>query len=116
MHVYLDNIFVYSESIEEHKEHLCVVFERRRKAKLYLKWQKCDLYADHVDCLGHVIDREGIHIDEDKLICIRDWRVPRNYNNIQRIVGLVNYIRSFLPDITAYTGPLLSIREFGWLG
>ena len=37
MHVYLDNIFIYSESIEEHKEHLCVVFERLRKAKLYLK-------------------------------------------------------------------------------
>jgi len=56
MHIYLDDIFVYSESIEEHEEHLRAVFERLRQAKLYLEWKKCDLYADHVDCLGHIID------------------------------------------------------------
>ena len=83
MHVYLDDIFVYSEFIEEHEEHLCVVFERLRKAKLYLKWKKYNLYADCVDCLGHIIDQEEIHIDEDKLVHIRDWRVPCNYNDIQ---------------------------------
>ena len=78
MHVYLDDIFVYSKSIEEHKEHLRVVFERLRKAKLYLKWKKCNLCADHMDCLSHIIDQEGIHIDENKLIRIGDWRVPHN--------------------------------------
>ena len=83
MHVYLDDIFVYSESIEEHEEHLRVVFERLRQAKLYLKWKKCDLYANCMDCLGHIIDRDGIHVDEDKLTCIRDWRIPRNYNDLQ---------------------------------
>ena len=68
MHAYIDDIFVYSDSIEEHEEHLRIVFERLRKFKLYLKWTKCQLYADRIDCLGHVIDREGIHIDQDKLI------------------------------------------------
>jgi hypothetical protein len=43
MHVYLDNIFVYSNSIEEHEEHLCLIFERLREHQLYLKWAKCDL-------------------------------------------------------------------------
>jgi len=113
MHIYLDDIFVYSESIEEHKEHLRVVFERLRQAKLYLKWKKCDLYANRMDCLSHIIDRNGIHVDEDKLARIRDWRIPHNYNNIQRFVGLVNYIGAFLPDITAYTGPLLLMPQNG---
>ena len=67
MHVYLDDIFVYSNSIEEHKEHLWLIFERLREQKLFLKWVKCDLYADKVDCLGHIIDREGIHVDMDKV-------------------------------------------------
>jgi len=115
MHVYLDDIFVYSESIEEHEEHLRVVFERLRQAKLYLKWKKCDLYANCMDCLGHIIDRDGIHVDEDKLTCIRDWRIPRNYNDLQWFVGLVNYIGSFLPNIMAYTGPLLSMTQNGAL-
>ena len=47
---------------------------------------------DYIDCLGHIIDQKGIHVDMDKLARIRDWRVPRNYNDIQRFVGLVNYI------------------------
>ena len=76
MHVYLDDIFVYSNSIEEHEEHLRIVFERLREHKLYLKWAKCDLYADKVDCLGHIIDKEGIHVDTDKVARIRDWRIP----------------------------------------
>ena len=113
MHVYLDDIFIFSETIEEHEKHLRVIFERLREAKLYLKWKKCDLYADRIDCLGYIIDRDGIHIDEDKLARIRDWRIPRNYNDIQRFVGLVNYIGTFLPDVTAYTGPLLSMTQNG---
>ena len=96
MHVYLDNIFVYLNTIEEHEEHLHLVFERLREHQLYLKWAKCDLYADRVDCLGHIIDQQGIHVDTDKVAHIREWRTPWNYNDIQRFVGLVNYIGTFL--------------------
>jgi len=74
MHVYLDDIFVYSNTIKEHEEHLRLVFERLREHQLYLKWAKCDLYADRVDCLRHIIDKEGIHVDTDKVARIRKWR------------------------------------------
>ena len=76
MHVYLDNIFIYSNSIEEHEEHLRLVFERLREHQLFLKWVKCDLYADKVDCLGHIIDKDGIHVDTDKVAHIREWHTP----------------------------------------
>jgi hypothetical protein len=59
-----------------------------------------------MDCLGHVIDDNGIHPDVDKLQRIRDWRTPRNYHDVQRFVGLVNYVANFLPDVTAYTAPV----------
>ena len=113
MHVYLDDIFIFSDTIEEHEQHLRVVFERLRQHSLYLKWKKCELYADKVDCLGHIIDDQGIHPDSDKLARIREWRTPRNYNDIQRFVGLVNYIGAFLPDITTYTGPLMAMTQNG---
>lgn len=113
IHVYLDDMFIFSETIEEHEEHLREVFERLRKAQLYLKWSKCELYAERIDCLGHIIDDEGIHADADKLHRIREWRTPRNYNDIQRFVGLVNYLASFLPVISAYTGPLMSMTQNG---
>ena len=113
LHVYLDDLFVYSNSIEEHEQHLQQVFERLQKHVLTLKWEKCDLYASRVDCLGHIIDDNGIHVDSTKLQRILEWRTPRNYNDIQRFVGLVNYLGAFLPDVTAYTGPLMSMLQNG---
>ena len=113
MHVYLDNIFIYSNTIEEHEEHLQIVFERLRQQELYMKWEKCKLYADKIDCLRHTIDNEGIHVDIDKVAWIKDWRTPCNYNDIQQFIGLVNYIGNFLPDIMVYTRPLLAMMQNG---
>ena len=113
MHVYLDNIFIYLNSIEEHEEHLCLIFERLKEHQLFLKWAKCNLYADKVDCLGHIINKDGIHVDTDKVAHIRKWCTPRNYNDIQCFIGLVNYIGNFLSDITAYTGLLLAMTQNG---
>jgi len=76
MHMYLDNIFVYSNTIEEHEEHLQFIFEKLQEFSLYLKWAKCDLYAERVDCLSHIIDKEGIHVDSDKVARIWEWRTP----------------------------------------
>jgi hypothetical protein len=113
VHVYLDDIFVFSTSPEEHEKHLKEVFDHLRSNSLYLKWAKCDLYSKSIDCLGHIIDDEGIHPDVDKLACIVDWRTPRDYNDIQQFVGLVNYVANFLPDVTTYFGPLMSMTQNG---
>jgi hypothetical protein len=90
-----------------------VVFEHLRANCLYLKWAKCDLYAEKIDCLGHIIDKDGIHADVDKISRIWDWRVPCNYNDVQRFIGLINYLGNFLPDVTAYTGPILAMTQNG---
>ena len=113
LHVYLNNIFVHSETPEEHEAHLCIIFKHLRNAQLYLKWLKCDLYADQVDCGGYIIDKDGIHADTDKLAHICEWHTPQSYNDIQCFEGLVNYLASFLPDITHYTGPLLAMTQNG---
>ena len=112
-HAYLDDVFSFTGTIEEHERCLRVVFTRLRENKLHLKWSKCELYAKRMECLGHVIDDNGIHPDVDKLQRIRDWRTPRNYHDIQRFVGLVNYVANFLPDITTYTAPLQSMTRNG---
>src|SRR6266481_6150482 len=73
IHVYLDDIFIYSSSIEEHKGHLAQVFNKLHKAQLYLSRDKVDLYSKRMDCLGHLITDVGIHADADKIQKIRDW-------------------------------------------
>ena len=55
-HVYLDDIFIYSHSIEEHKKHLGIVFQWLRDHRLFLSKSKVDLYSKRLECLSHIID------------------------------------------------------------
>ena len=63
VHVYLDDIFVFSNMLEEHERHLRLVLDALTKAEFYLERDKCDLYAVRLDCLGHMIDKHGVHAD-----------------------------------------------------
>jgi len=114
LHAYLDDLFVYSNSVDEHEKHLTLVFNKIRKFQFYLKEEKCELYAEQVDCLGHW----GLHADADKMTWIHNWRQPRNYNDVQKFVGLIQYLAHFLPDILSYMGPLSAMSKnsqpFAW--
>ena len=59
-----------------------------------------------MECLGHIIDNRGIHADADKMQHIREWRQPRMFNDMQRFLGLVQYLAHYMPDVTTYTTPL----------
>jgi hypothetical protein len=111
VHVYLDDIFMFSDSIEEHQNHLGLVLNKLREHSLYLRADKCELYAEKVECLGHMIDEHGLHTDSDKMARIREWKTPHNYLEVQRFLGLVQYLAHFLPDISAYTSPLSAMTR-----
>jgi RNase H-like domain found in reverse transcriptase/Reverse transcriptase (RNA-dependent DNA polymerase) len=120
VYVYIDDIFIYSYSIEEHEEHLGLVFAKLREAHLFLtsNRDKIDLYSPRMECLGHIIDDKGIHADSDKMSRIREWRRPRSFEEVQRFLGLVQYLAHYMPDISAYTTPLSGCtrnnRPFIW--
>ena len=109
--MYLDDIFIYSTTIEEHEQHLQLVFEVLRTHCFFLSKNKVDLYSVQMDCLGHMIDDMGIHVNMDKMKLIREWPRPLNYNDVQRFNGVVNYISQFMPDVTAYTSPLAAMSK-----
>ena len=120
VHCYQDDIFVYSDTLEEHLEHLKIVFDRLRALRLYLSRnpEKIDILSTKTDCLGFIVDDEGIHMDPAKVDMIKGWRTPRSYHDIQRFNGVIQYLAQFLPLITDYTAPLTSMcsnnREFIW--
>jgi len=119
VHVYLDDIFVYSNSLEEHEEHLRMVYEKLKEWEFFLEKSKLDLYSKKMECLGHIIDDNGIHADPDKMSRVRNWPVPKDKHELQRFLGLVQYLAHFMPDVTAWTGPLAAIQgdsgSFVWL-
>lgn len=113
VHVYLDDIFVFSDTLDEHVNHLDWVLTKLQENKLYLSPTKCALFSARVLCLGHVIDDKGLHADTDKMARVRNWPVPRNYHDVQRFLGLVQYLAHFMPNLASYTAPLSSITRNG---
>ena len=71
--VYLDDILVFSKSVEEHAKHLKQVLARLRKRKLYAKLSNCFFFRDSVEFLGHVVSKDGVQVDPKKVSVIRDW-------------------------------------------
>jgi hypothetical protein len=120
IHCYQDDIFVFSDTLEEHLEHLKIVFDRLRSLKLYLSRNrtKIDILSVKTDCLGFIVDDQGIHMDPAKVDLIKNWRTPRSYHDIQKFNGVIQYLAQFLPRVTDYTAPLTSMcsnnREFVW--
>ncbi|GJR86307.1 putative reverse transcriptase domain-containing protein [Tanacetum coccineum] len=70
--VFIDDILVYSRDEEEHGKHLKIILELLKKKRLYAKFSKCDFWLDSVQFLGHVIDRNGVHVDPAKIKAIRN--------------------------------------------
>ena len=67
IHVYLDDIFIFSNSLEEHIEHIIPALLQLREAHSFLSRSKVDVFSNNVDFLGHVIDDKGIHTESDKM-------------------------------------------------
>ena len=75
--VFIDDILIYSESQEEHVEHVRVVLEILREHQLYGKLSKCEFWLDEVQFLGHVISVQGIAVDPAKIETVVKWERPQ---------------------------------------
>ncbi len=71
--VHIDDILIYSGSLEEHVEHLRKVFQKLKENKLYAKFEKCEFGVTKVDFLGHRITQKGLKMDDHKVKEILDW-------------------------------------------
>ena len=76
--VYLDDILIYSKNEEEHAEHLRLVLEKLREHQLYAKFSKCEFWLPEVTYLGHVISKDGIAVNPERVQAILDWTPPKN--------------------------------------
>ncbi len=109
MVVYIDDILVYSNSMEEHVEHLRKVFQRLRENKLYAKFEKCEFRVSEVDFLGHSITQEGLKMDDRKVKAILDWEPPRSVPALRLFLGLASYYRKFIKNFGNIATPLTNL-------
>ena len=104
--VYLDDILVYSDSEEEHLEHLRLVFEALQKHSLYARPDKCVFDQPNVEFCGHIVGQGIVRVLDSKVKAIKEWPQPRNVQEVRQFYGLVNYYRRFIRYLSIIAAPL----------
>ncbi|KAJ9547205.1 hypothetical protein OSB04_019748 [Centaurea solstitialis] len=108
---FIDNILIYSRSKEGHEQHLRLILELLKTKKLYAKFSKCEFWIREVHFLGHVVNKEGIHVDPAKIEAIKKWEAPKTPTEIRQFLGLVGYYRRFIANFSKIAQPLTMLTQ-----
>lgn len=104
--VYLDDIVVFSSSLQEHMTHLKLVFQKLAQANLKLQIEKSEFLKKEIEYLGHIVTAEGIKPNPKKIEAIKKFPIPQTKKEIKSFLGLLGYYRKFIRDFARITKPL----------
>ena len=108
-YVFIDDVIVYGNTIEEHARRLGHVLERFERANLKLQPGKCVFAQPQVEYLGYIVSREGIRASPDKTQAVRNFPVPRNVKEVRSFLGLASFYRRLVPNIAQIAKPMTGL-------
>lgn len=109
--VYMDDVIVYSKSMESHIEDLKKVMNMINQAGLKLHYDKCSFGQEKVNYLGYVISNNLISTDQNKIKAINQFPLPKTMKQLKSFLGLANYYRRFIPSFSALCAPLYELTR-----
>ena len=109
--VYLDDIIIFSRTVEYHWQRLTEVLQRLKKAGLKIKPSKCHLLCKSVRYLGYVVSEKGIAADADKIKCVENWPTPTDRESLRQFLGFASYYRKFIRNFADIAAPLHALTE-----
>ena len=111
--VYLDDILIFSQSLQEHLHHIRQVLQTLRKHQLCENLEKFTFGMTQVQYMGYIIDEQGVHVDPAKIQVIRDWSSPTTLIELRSFLGLANFYRRFVLGFSHITWPLSPATKGG---
>lgn len=104
--VFLDDLIVFSDTLEEHERRLLRVLHRLREYGLKLSPEKCTFFQTSVKYLGHIVSSSGVETDPEKVAVLKTWPVPKNLKELRSFLGFSEYYRRFIRDYAVIVKPL----------
>ena len=109
--IYLDDIIVWSNSIEELTGRLETLLARAKQYNITFNPEKCWIGLKEVEYVGHVIDQTGLSFTKEKLNKVGEFRLPSNAKDLRRFLGLASYFREHVKGFTELAHPLREMME-----
>lgn len=107
--VFLDDIIVFSKTLEEHETRLTNVLSRLRENGLKLSPEKCRFFQTSVRYLGHIVSRNGVETDPQKTEALKTWPRPQTLKDLRSFLGFSGYYRRFVEGYSKIVKPLTNL-------
>ncbi|KAE8262023.1 hypothetical protein A4X09_0g7551, partial [Tilletia walkeri] len=104
--VYLDDILIFSETLDDHKQHVGQILKLLQDEQLYAARQKCELFKRSTEFLGHIVSGDGVSMDPKKTESIDSWPTPTCVRDIQVFLGMANFYRRFIKNFSTMAEPM----------
>ena len=102
---YLDDICIFSSSVNEMLDRIALVFGRLKEFNLKIKPKK-SFFFQSVLFLGHLLSKDGILPNPEKVSKVKDWLIPKSAKVVHSFLGLACYNRRFIPQFSKWASPL----------
>ncbi|XP_073064007.1 uncharacterized mitochondrial protein AtMg00860-like [Primulina eburnea] len=109
--VFIEDILIYSKSREEHSHHLSTTLQTLKYRQLFVKFRKCEFWLDRVAFLGHIISRDGVEVDPNKVEAFKDWPVPKSVTKILNFLKLAGYYMKFIQNFYSMAVPMTALAK-----
>jgi hypothetical protein len=109
--IYLDDILVFSKTPEEHLQHIKEVLETVKANHLSLKTKKCHFFRQELKFLGHIISKDGIKPDPEKVQAVVNWDEPTNQTQVRGFLGMTTYFKRYIKGYAKIAAPLMELTK-----
>ncbi|CAB4043550.1 Hypothetical predicted protein, partial [Paramuricea clavata] len=101
----IDDILIHGTTDEEHDRRLESVLERCEKINLTLNKERCEFKSREITFVGHKLTENSVKPDEAKVKAINEMEEPTDKKGVERLLGTVNYLGKFIPNLATLTKP-----------
>lgn len=115
---YVDDLIIYSNTLEEHVEHIRQVLEKLSTFGVFVKLAKCQFGVEELKFLGHIVGKDGMRPDPEKTRAVNEMPRPSDDKAVSRFLGMAGFYRKYIQNFASRTVNLRKLmkkdQEFKW--